>query len=146
MLISRYCPQLKDVWSYYKNCCIYGGSPLGKNPFRTAGQHACWLRCYPYIKTMTGLLRASCSKVFPTLPCPQHVKPIETGGRRVSVSGKSLIFHQPGSGSTLFNRVGSTRLQITNSAGKILCHLRVLTVHPAMTKPACYEFSKDWPS
>ncbi|THB78795.1 MAG: hypothetical protein D6B25_03190 [Desulfobulbaceae bacterium] len=31
------CSQLKDISSYFKNCCISGHSLQPENPFRTAG-------------------------------------------------------------------------------------------------------------
>lgn len=48
----------------------------------------------------------------------ERVKPIEIGGNRISASGKSVDFPSEESGSSLFWRVGSTIIQITNSAGK----------------------------
>jgi len=48
-----------------------------------------------------------------------NVKPIEIGGIRISASGKSVDLPSKDSGGSLAMRVGSTTLQITNSAGKI---------------------------
>jgi hypothetical protein len=75
----------------------------------------------PYIKQCSASARTLCTKKFPH-PAVSigQVKPIEIGGCRISASGKLFNFPFEDSGSALFKRVGSTTLQITNSAGKNL--------------------------
>ena len=74
-----------------------------------------------YIKQCPAVIRTSCSINFPhPAVSVGQVKPIVIGGCRISASGKLLHFPFEDSGSALFKRVGSTTLQITNSAGKNL--------------------------